>query len=133
MRGKKISYAFFLNLVMGFVLFCAFASCEIGKNEKEDSEKSLQKLEEALERAKKVKWKQDTIEKESQKIYYDHLESLHNLRDLEDIGSEKWNYYNEKVTTRLITLMVDLEEEYGKANRDRVQAFILKKYFGVTL
>ena len=133
MRGKKITYAFFLNLVMGFVWLCAFASCGTEKNEKEDSEKSLQKVQEALERLKKVTWKQDTIEKESQKIYYDHLESLKNLRDLEDIGSDKWNYYNEKVTTRLITLMVDLEEEFGKVNRDNVQAFTLKKYFGVTL
>jgi hypothetical protein len=29
--------------------------------------------------------------------------------------------------------MVDLEEEFGEVNRDNVQAFILKKYFGVTL
>lgn len=133
MRKKRIFYVFLLNLLMGLGCLFAFGSCDTEKKEKEDSEKSLQKLEEALERAKKVKWKQDTIEKESQKIYYDHLESLHNLRDLEDIGSEKWNYYNEKVTTRLITLMVDLEEEFGKVNRDNVQAFILKKYFGVTL
>lgn len=133
MRGKRTLFAFFLNLVIGFAWLFAFTSCETEKNDKQDSEKSLQKLQEALERAKKVTWRQDTIEKESQKIYYDHLESLQKLRDLQDIGSDKWNYYNEKVTTRLITLMVDLEEEFGKVNRDNVQTFILKKYFGVTL
>lgn len=133
MSFKETLFSLFLNLVIGFGWLFAFASCGTEKNEKEGSEKSLQNLQEALERAKKVSWRQDTIEKESQKIYYNHLESLHNLRDLENIGSDKWNYYNEKVTTRLITLMVDLEEEYGKANRDKVQAFILKKYFGVTL
>ena len=133
MRGGRTLFAFFLNLVIVFAWLFAFASCETEQNEKLDSEKSLQKLRDALSAAKKVTWKPETIEKESQKIFYEHLENLKNLRDYEDIGSDKWNYYNKKVTSRLITLMVDLEDEFGEVNRDNVQAFILKKYFGVTL
>ena len=119
-----------LGTFFSFLFMLSFASCE---KKRDFSEDDLQNINQALEEAKKVPWRQDTIEKESQKIYYDHLESLQNLRDLEEIGSDKWNYYNEKVSTRLISLMVDLEEEFGKENRDEVQAFILKKYFGVTL
>ena len=113
-EGKKDIIRFFLNALMGVAWLCAFASCETEKNEKRDSRKVCKKFKKHLNELKKVTWKQDTIEKESQKIYYDHLENLKNLRDYEDIGSDKWNYYNEKVITRLMTLMVDLEEEFGK-------------------
>jgi len=133
MRGKRTLFAFIFNLIIGLLWLFAIVSCDTENKEKEDSEKSLQKLRDALNAAKKVTWKSETIEKESQKIFYEHLENLKNLRDYEDIGSDKWNYYNEKVTSRLITLMVDLEEEFGEVNRDNVQAFILKKHFGVTL
>ena len=118
--------------VVWFLCLIVLSSCEKEKKN-ESSEDRLQKLRDAVNEAKKVTWRADTIEKKSQKIFYEQLENLKNLRDLENIGSDKWKFYNEKVTARLITLMVDLEEEFGKVNRDNVQAFILKKYFGVTL
>lgn len=115
-----------------FLCLIVLSSCEKEKKN-ESSEDRLQKLRDAVNEAKKVTWRPDTIEKKSQKIFNEQLENLKSLRDLENIGSDKWKFYNEKVTARLITLMVDLEEEFGKVNRDNVQAFILKKYFGVTL
>lgn len=132
MNNRDLKLCSCLLRVLGFLCLLALSSCEKEKKN-ESSEDRLQKLRDAVNEAKKVTWRTDTIEKKSQKIFYEQLENLKNLRDLENIGSDKWKFYNDKVSVRLISIMVDLEEEFGKVNRDNVQAFILKKYFGVTL